>query len=63
MGLLTQPTLAGAGSLGELQRRTYWHGKVGGGGGGGGGGLCEIVEASFLIAGNEQPTIWELANH
>ena len=30
LGLLTQPALARAGSLGELQLRTYWHGSGGG---------------------------------
>ena len=30
LGLLTQPALAIAGSFGELQLRTYWHGKGGG---------------------------------
>ena len=30
LGLLTQPALAIAGSLGELQLRTYWYGSGGG---------------------------------
>ena len=41
--------MSGAGSLGELQLRIYWHTipYVGGGGGG-----EEIAQASYLLAGS-----------